>query len=655
MEKNLETKIYEVLTEAGVPVKQAKKMAKKTAEKAEFFIWEKKNKKMAKNSGQYTTQMYGDAALAIAKLCSEDRENKNAKKDAKKQKRKAAEMELDKAIDKAVDATVGTITDSKLDKMVDKAVDATDAALGQILDETMSELFGPKMGKMIGQVKNKIDEVPEDEMDKLVDNAVDAAINKTLPELSSTEVPSTKADAATKEVATEVESPVCEASDSKPGKISDTSDAKTTAVTGNTNAATEKQQEDWPNLKNGKRNNDSVITPRLDAGVVTRLKMNLRSPSCALRSGHEELCSELSIYTGNESCKAGELSPSPQGLTNDDEVGAQSVYGVSDSPYTSSNHQTDGQPNCSGSDCLQHSFPDGKPGRGLPSIDEKAEKLCDDIYRKICLVENPEEFISNVKALTTEANVLNMRTADKASVFCGLLMKHANLHRMMQVRTILGLDEYKFEKEMEDDTVKELLQEYSRYCFRQMPLIEQLKEYYGESRTLEQVAKEQEALAGNITDTRKRNDIETANRNYAQTEYYTLSEDIPGVYKNTKQETDMLFKRMYNLDYEEDRENEILALEKTIYTTGPDRAAVFAAYFKTIKKSSADDLEKLKAISDIVKVGASPCDAYLFDDFERFDPCGVCILKLAKALGLLEIDPKYYDGIEPMKFVLDLI
>lgn len=29
MEKNLETKIYEVLTEAGVPIKQAKKMAKK--------------------------------------------------------------------------------------------------------------------------------------------------------------------------------------------------------------------------------------------------------------------------------------------------------------------------------------------------------------------------------------------------------------------------------------------------------------------------------------------------------------------------------------------------------------------------------------------------------------------------------------------------
>ena len=46
------------------------------------------------------------------------------------------------------------------------------------------------------------------------------------------------------------------------------------------------------------------------------------------------------------------------------------VDGVSDSPYTSSNLRTDGQPNCSGSDCLQHSSPDGKSGRGLPSIND---------------------------------------------------------------------------------------------------------------------------------------------------------------------------------------------------------------------------------------------------------------------------------------------
>ena len=88
--------------------------------------------------------------------------------------------------------------------------------------------------------------------------------------------------------------------------------------------------------------NDSVITPQPEAGVVTRLKMNLRSPSLSVsESGNEELCSEL--------------SPSPQGLPNDDKVGVQSVDGVSNSPYTSNNLRTDGQP---------------KVVRGLPSIDE---------------------------------------------------------------------------------------------------------------------------------------------------------------------------------------------------------------------------------------------------------------------------------------------
>ena len=60
--------------------------------------------------------------------------------------------------------------------------------------------------------------------------------------------------------------------------------------------------------------------------------VNLRSPSCALRSGNEEQRSELS----------------------------PDVDGVSDSPYTSSNLITDGQP---------------KVGRGLPSIDEKDKKV----------------------------------------------------------------------------------------------------------------------------------------------------------------------------------------------------------------------------------------------------------------------------------------
>lgn len=59
-------------------------------------------------------------------------------------------------------------------------------------------------------------------------------------------------------------------------------------------------------------------------------------------------------------------------ITVNDSVNLRSpspdVDGVFDSKCTSSNLR-DGQPDCSGSDCLQQTFPDGKPGRGLPSID----------------------------------------------------------------------------------------------------------------------------------------------------------------------------------------------------------------------------------------------------------------------------------------------
>ena len=108
--------------------------------------------------------------------------------------------------------------------------------------------------------------------------------------------------------------------------------------------------------------------------LIDNDSVNLRSPSCALCSGNEEHRSELSLKSGNESSFAGELSPSSQDMPNDDEVEAQSVDGVSDSPYTSSNLRTGGQPDCSGADCLQQSFPDGKPGRGLQSNDDDTPK-----------------------------------------------------------------------------------------------------------------------------------------------------------------------------------------------------------------------------------------------------------------------------------------
>ena len=107
--KNLESKIYDVLKETGVPVKQAKKMAKKTAQKAEFFIWEKKQ---------------GEDKNGIPKK----------------------EAELDRAVDKAVDAAIDAVSDSKLKKL---------------LDENMAELFGPEMGKMISRVENKVDDMSE--------------------------------------------------------------------------------------------------------------------------------------------------------------------------------------------------------------------------------------------------------------------------------------------------------------------------------------------------------------------------------------------------------------------------------------------------------------------------------------------------------------
>ena len=87
--------------------------------------------------------------------------------------------------------------------------------------------------------------------------------------------------------------------------------------------------------------------------------MNLCSPSLSVsESGNEELCSELSPVLDERSRRSLRCC----------------VDGVSDSPYMFSNHQTNEQPDCSGSDCLQQTFPDGKPGRGLPPIDDTTEK-----------------------------------------------------------------------------------------------------------------------------------------------------------------------------------------------------------------------------------------------------------------------------------------
>ena len=175
------------------------------------------------------------------------------------------------------------------------------------------------------------------------------------------------------------------------------------------------------------------------------------------------------------------------------------VDGVSDSPYTSSNHQTDGQPNCSGSDCLQHSFPDGKPGRGLPSIDDTSEddvdedmsavsrmkekkrinSLYDTIYREISLTPGEEEFVANIKNAAAEADVENMNAYDRAEIFCSLLKRNANPRRLVKVKDVLNLKYYSFAKERQYEPVGKLLKEFEKYCFLQMPISEQLKAYYG--------------------------------------------------------------------------------------------------------------------------------------------------------------------------------
>ena len=72
--------------------------------------------------------------------------------------------------------------------------------------------------------------------------------------------------------------------------------------------------------------------------------MNLCSPSLSVsESGNEELCSELSPVLDERSRRSLRCC----------------VDGVSDSPYMSSNHQTNEQP---------------EVGRGLPSIDDATEK-----------------------------------------------------------------------------------------------------------------------------------------------------------------------------------------------------------------------------------------------------------------------------------------
>lgn len=98
-------------------------------------------------------------------------------------------------------------------------------------------------------------------------------------------------------------------------------------------------------------------------------------------------------------------------ITVNDSVNLRSpspdVDGVFDSKCTSSNLR-DGQPDCSGSDCLQQTFPDGKPGRGLPSIDDdltvNSQKEAEKEGQKDDLTEKHDEYCtSNENIENTES------------------------------------------------------------------------------------------------------------------------------------------------------------------------------------------------------------------------------------------------------------
>lgn len=99
------------------------------------------------------------------------------------------------------------------------------------------------------------------------------------------------------------------------------------------------------------------------------------------------------------------------------------VDGVFDSKCTSSNLR-DGQPDCSGSDCLQQTFPDGKPGRGLPSIDDdltvnsqkeaEKEKQKDDLtVNEYCTSDENIENIESETSLDEDIRIVDNAKTDK--------------------------------------------------------------------------------------------------------------------------------------------------------------------------------------------------------------------------------------------------
>ena len=424
--KNLESKIYDVLKEAGVPVKQAKKMAKKTAQKAEFFIWEKKQK-----------------------------EDKN---DIPKK-----EAGLDRAVDEAVDAAVDAVSSSKL---------------GKLLDNTMAELFGPEMGKMISRVENKVDDMPEDKTNNI--------------------------------------------------------------------------EEDVP--------------------AVRKLDKKKRINS-----------------------------------------------------------------------------------------------LYDTIYREISLTPGEEEFAINIKNAAAEADVENMDASDRAEIFCSLLERNVNPRRLVKVKDVLNLKYYSFAKERQYEPAGKLLKEFEKYCFLQMPISEQLKEYYGANRPFYEIAREQNLLNGNPYDERKKADVDEAGKHFtgelSMTTYYVANRYhskakcylIPDEMKNCKNilaDISSIYLRMVEYISSEADTELRKGLKKYIDELKPARFVLLNAYFKFMEDYVlAEDINKLIDLADIVDAGSYPEDSQFCDMYTRYDQYGASMLRLARTLNL--VSAEYCDA-EPLKLIFDL-
>ena len=336
---------------------------------------------------------------------------------------------------------------------------------------------------------------------------------------------------------------------------------------------------------------------------------------------------------------------------------------------------------------MQHSFPDGKPGRGLPSIDDTSEddvdedmsavsrmkekkrinSLYDTIYREISLTPGEEEFAVNIKNAAAEADVENMDASDRAEIFCSLLERNVNPRRLVKVKGVLNLKYYSFAKERQYEPVGKLLKEFEKYCFLQMPISEQLKTYYGANKPFYEIARKQNLLNGNPYDERKKTDMDeagkhftgelsmttyyVANRYHSKTKCYLIPDEMKNC-KNVLADISSIYLRMVEYVSSEADIELRKGLKKYINDLKPARFVLLNAYFKFMEDYVlAEDINKLIDLADIVDAGSCPEDSQFCDMYTRYDQYGASMLRLARTLNLVSVE---YCDAEPLKLIFDL-